>query len=144
LHRGSKLFVTVSGKPRRNLAGTPATPLPASLPCKNPRLAMPGVLCAEEIDMHSTFPDEIQLIVLVDNSVEATASLRDFLWTTFTKSDPARDVHGIGEFVENKHWGCTGALVIDAKRKPHHAPELVEDPDTARRADILIEKILRQ
>jgi len=143
LHRGSKLFVAVSGKPRRNLAGTPATPLPESLPAKNPRLAMPGVLCAEEIDMHGTFPDGIPLIVLVDNSANATASLRDFLWTTFTKSDPAKDVHGIGEFVENKHWGCTGALVIDAKRKPHHAPELVEDPDIARRADEIAEKILR-
>jgi 4-hydroxy-3-polyprenylbenzoate decarboxylase len=80
--------------------------------------------------------------VLVDHSAHATASLRDFLWTTFTKSDPASDVHGIGEFVENKHWGCTGALVIDAKRKPHHAPELVEDPDIARRAEKITEKIL--
>jgi len=140
LHRGSKLFVTVSGKPRRRLAES----LPESLPAKNPRLAMPGVLCAEEIDWKGTFPDEIPLIVLVDHSAEATASLRDFLWTTFTKSDPARDVHGIGEFIENKHWGCTGALVIDARRKPHHAPELVELPEVARRADEIVEKILRR
>jgi len=140
LHRGSKLFVAVSGAPRRKLAES----LPESLPCKNPRLAMPGVLCAEEIDMTKKFPDEIPLIVLVDNSADATASLRDFLWTTFTKSDPARDVHGIGEFVENKHWGCTGALVIDAKGKPHHAPELVELPGVARRADEIVEKILRR
>jgi len=87
------------------------------------------------------FTDEIPLIVLVDDSAEATSSLRNFLWTTFTKSDPARDVHGIGEFIENKHWGCTGALVIDAKRKPHHAPELVELPEVARRADEIVEKI---
>ena len=138
LHRGSKLFVAVSGKPRRQLAES----LPESLPCKNPRFSMPGVLCAEEIDWNGTFPDEIPLIVLVDNSMEATASLRNFLWTTFTKSDPASDVHGIGEFVENKHWGCTGAVVIDARRKPHHAPELVEDPDIARRAEKITEKIL--
>ena len=141
LHRGSKLFVSVSGKPRRHLAASPCEV--EGIPAKNPRFAMPGVLCAEEIDIHGTFPDEIPLIVLVDNSAHATASLRDFLWTTFTKSDPARDVHGIGEFVENKHWGCTGALVIDAKRKPHHAPELVEDADIARRADEIVEKILR-
>ena len=141
LHRGSKLFVTVSGKPRRKLAASPCEV--EGVPAKNPRLAMPGVLCAESIDMRGTFPDEIPLIVLVDNSVHATASLRDFLWTTFTKSDPARDVHGIGEFVENKHWGCTGALVIDARRKPHHAPELVEDPDIVRRADMITEKIMR-
>ncbi|MDR0327411.1 MAG: UbiD family decarboxylase, partial [Planctomycetaceae bacterium] len=140
LNRGSKLFVAVSGVPRRQLAES----LPESLPCKNPRLAMPGVVCAEEVDWHGTFPDEIPLIVLVDHATESASSLRNFLWTTFTKSDPASDVRGIGEFVENKHWGCTGALVIDAKRKPHHAPELVELPDIARRADAIVEKILRK
>ena len=141
LHRGSKFFVAVSGKPRRQLAES----LPEyRLNAKNPRLAMPGVLCAEEIDWHGTFPDEIPLIVLVDDSTAAASSLRNFLWTTFTKSDPASDVHGIGEFVENKHWGCTGALVIDARRKPHHAPELVERPEIARRADEIVDTILRQ
>jgi len=140
LNRGSKLFVAASGKPRRQLADS----LPESLPAKNPRLAIPGVLCAEEIDLHGTFPDEIPLIVLVDDPAETASSLRNFLWTTFTKSDPASDVHGIGEFIENKHWGCTGALVINARRKPHHPPELVELPEIARRAEEIVEKILRQ
>jgi 4-hydroxy-3-polyprenylbenzoate decarboxylase len=58
-------------------------------------------------------------------------------------SSDLSDVHGIGEFIENKHWGCSGALVIDAKRKPHHAPELVELPEITRRADEIVEKILR-
>jgi 4-hydroxy-3-polyprenylbenzoate decarboxylase len=141
LHRGSKLFVAVSGKPRRQLAASPCEA--NGIPAKNPHLALPGVLCAEEIDWHGTFPDEIPLIVLVDDAAESASSLRNFLWTTFTKSDPASDVRGIGEFFENKHWGCTGALVIDAKRKPHHAPELVELPEIARRADEIVEKILR-
>ena len=140
LHRGSKFFVAVSGKPRRQLAES----LPESLPAKNPHLVLPGVLCAEEIYWHGTFPDDIPLIVLVDDSTKSASSLQNFLWTTFTKSDPASDVRGIGEFVENKHWGCTGALVINAKRKPHHAPELVELPEVARRADEIVEKILRR
>jgi 4-hydroxy-3-polyprenylbenzoate decarboxylase len=37
----------------------------------------------------------------------------------------ARTVH--------KHWGCEGALVVDARRKPHHAPQLIEDPAVTRR-----------
>ena len=137
LNRGSKFFVSVSGKPRRKLAEV----LPESLFAKNPRLAMPGVLCAEEIDWKRTFPEEIPLIVLVDDSTEAASSLRNFLWTTFTKSDPASDISGVGEFIENKHWGCTGSLVINAKRKPHHPPELVELPEIARRAEEIVEKI---
>ena len=37
----------------------------------------------------------------------------------------------------DKHWGCRGSLVIDARAKPHHAPPLVEDPAVTRRVDAL-------
>jgi 4-hydroxy-3-polyprenylbenzoate decarboxylase len=55
----------------------------------------------------------------------------------FTRSNPAADVHGVGAFTWQKHWGCAGALVIDARIKPHHAPPLEEDPAVARRVDAL-------
>jgi 4-hydroxy-3-polyprenylbenzoate decarboxylase len=144
LHRGSKLFVTVSGKPKRNLAESLATGAASvSIPAKNPQVVCPGVLCVEEIDPAGSFPDGFPLIVLVDDSSEASSNFRNFLWTAFTKSDPANDVHGIGEETKNKHWGCTGPLIIDARRKKHHAPELVELPEAAKRADEIVEKILR-
>jgi 4-hydroxy-3-polyprenylbenzoate decarboxylase len=76
-------------------------------------------------------------IVIVDDSQFVAESLRNFLWVTFTRTNPAADVHGIEPFVHNKHWGCHGPLVIDARLKPHHAPPLVEDPDVARRVDAL-------
>jgi 4-hydroxy-3-polyprenylbenzoate decarboxylase len=59
------------------------------------------------------------------------------LWVTFTRSNPAADIEGIGAFIEKKHWGCTGALVIDARLKPHHAPPLEEDPEIEKRVDAL-------
>jgi 4-hydroxy-3-polyprenylbenzoate decarboxylase len=37
----------------------------------------------------------------------------------------------------DKHWGCHGPLVLDARVKPHHAPVLEEDPETTRRIDAL-------
>jgi 4-hydroxy-3-polyprenylbenzoate decarboxylase len=77
------------------------------------------------------------LIVIVDNADFAAQSLGNFLWTTFTRSNPAADVHGIDSFVRQKHWGCRGSLVIDARSKPHHAPPLVEDPAVSRRVDAL-------
>ena len=42
-----------------------------------------------------------------------------------------------GAFTLEKHWGCTGSLVIDARIKPHHAPPLEEDPAVTRRVDAL-------
>jgi 4-hydroxy-3-polyprenylbenzoate decarboxylase len=76
-------------------------------------------------------------IVIADDSRFVAESLRNFLWMTFTRANPAADVHGIEAFVYEKHWGCRGPLVIDARLKPHHAPPLVEDPDVTRRIDAL-------
>ena len=44
---------------------------------------------------------------------------------------------GIESFTHQKHWGCLGSLVIDARAKPHHAPPLVEDPEVTRRVNAL-------
>ncbi|MDR0335536.1 MAG: UbiD family decarboxylase [Planctomycetaceae bacterium] len=138
LNRGSKLFVAVSGQPIRDLSDS----LGVAIPAKNPRVVFPGVLCVEEIDLNGLFPVGFPLIVRVDDSAEVASDVQRFLWTTFTKSDPAHDIYGVGEFVRDKHWGCVGPLVIDARRKPHHAPELVERPDIAERAERIVQKIL--
>jgi len=73
------------------------------------------------------------LIVLSDDSEFTAATLNNFLWVTFTRSNPSHDIYGIGSFTEHKHWGCRGSLIIDARRKPHHAPELVPDADIAKK-----------
>jgi 4-hydroxy-3-polyprenylbenzoate decarboxylase len=78
-----------------------------------------------------------QLVVVVDASEEAASSWDDFLWQTFTRSDPATDSYGLGAFVQSKHWGCTGALVIDARLKSYHAPPLEPDPEVEKRVDEL-------
>jgi 4-hydroxy-3-polyprenylbenzoate decarboxylase len=80
---------------------------------------------------------KFRLIVIVDDSRFLAESLRNFLWVTFTRSNPADDVYGVEEFTSQKHWGCRGPLVIDARIKPHHAPVLEEDPEITRRVDAL-------
>lgn len=77
------------------------------------------------------------LVVIVDDSAFAAASLANFLWLTFTRSNPAADVHGIDAFTTYKHWGCRGPLVIDARLKPHHAPPVEEDPAVTAAVDAL-------
>ena len=80
------------------------------------------------------------LIVVTDDSAFSAAHLENFLWVTFTRSNPATDVHGIGEMTHQKHWGCTGPLVIDARLKPHHAPPVEEDPTVVTKVDSLCSK----
>ena len=79
----------------------------------------------------------VPLIVVVDDPDFASASLENFLWVTFTRSNPAVDVHGVDAAVRHKHWGCAGPLVIDARLKPHHAPPVEEDPEVTARVDHL-------
>lgn len=74
-----------------------------------------------------------RLIVIADDSefVAATSGregIGNFLWTAFTRANPAADLYGIAPFTDRKHWGCHGPLVIDARIKPHHAPVMEEDP----------------
>lgn len=76
-------------------------------------------------------------VVVVDDSLFVVESLRNFLWVSFTRSNPASDLYGIESFTLDKHWGCRGALVLDARIKPHHAPVLEEDPEISRRVDAL-------
>ena len=77
------------------------------------------------------------LVVVVDDAEFAAATLENLLWITFTRSNPAVDVHGVDAETRHKHWGCAGPLVIDARLKPHHAPPVEEDPLVSQRVDAL-------
>ena len=149
LNVGSKVVVAAAGPVRRELArsvGDVAFPEGFD----DARVALPGVLVVrgptysessarrfvEAARIGPGFP----LVVLVDDAEFVARTLNNFLWATFTRSNPASDLYGIGEFTHQKHWGCTGALAIDARVKPHHAPPLVEDAAVSARVDALAAK----
>ena len=75
--------------------------------------------------------------MICDDSRFTAATLNNFLWVTFTRSNPATDIYGIRPETRGRHWGCSGALVIDARIKPFHAPPLVDDPAVERKIDAL-------
>lgn len=75
------------------------------------------------------------VVVVCDDPEFASRTLDNLLWVTFTRSNPAVDIRGIGERVDNKAWGCTGSVVIDARIKPHHAPVLEEDAKVLERVE---------
>ena len=77
------------------------------------------------------------LLVLCDDAAFSAKTANNLLWTAFTRSDPAADVFGVDSFTDDKHWGCRGPVIVDARRKPHHASPLVVDPRVAERVDRL-------
>ena len=74
------------------------------------------------------------MIILCDDSDFVSQTVNNFVWVTFTRANPANDVHGINAKTIFKHWSCD-AMVIDARIKPHHAPELIPDKKISERVD---------
>ena len=79
--------------------------------------------------------DDFPLIVLCDDPDFCALDLNNFVWTTFTRSNPSHDIYGVRSSQRFKHWGCEGPLIIDARLKPHHAPPLIEDPQVSEKVD---------
>jgi 4-hydroxy-3-polyprenylbenzoate decarboxylase len=152
LNEGSKAVLAAAGPKRRELAAEVPAELPLPDGFAESHVCLPGVLAvkapaykAEGESAVQRFTGAFQpgdlagfpLIVLVDESDFTARALNNWLWVTFTRSNPAADIHGVGAFTSQKHWGCTGPLVIDARLKPHHAPPLDEDPAVTKRVEAL-------
>ncbi|MGO8900032.1 MAG: UbiD family decarboxylase [Isosphaeraceae bacterium] len=152
LNQGSKVVMAAAGPRRRELPVELRSGMRLPDGFSHPRLVLPGILAIQGpkfvpgSDQIGTFcrsfgtDDPIgsfPLIVIVDDSEFTARNLGNFLWVTFTRSNPAADIEGIDSFIDQKHWGCRGPLVIDARIKPHHAPPLVEDPEIERRVNAL-------
>lgn len=156
LHEGSKLIWASAGEKRRELGLelTSAPDLPDGF-C-GPRVAGPGLLVLrgpahglgrgepdprlEELArVFASWPgrEAFPLLAVVDDPEFCAASLENFLWTVFTRSDPATDSYGANARIRARHWACDAPLLLDARRKPFHAPPLEEDPAVARRAESL-------
>jgi 4-hydroxy-3-polyprenylbenzoate decarboxylase len=154
-NEGSKLVIAAAGDKLRSLPAEPPTSINVPAGFGSVRRSTPGILIvggpkwldratadreletlAAALGSQST-AREYPLAVLVDDPDFVAADFNNFLWATFTRSDPATDVAGVDSFVEHKHWGCRGTIIIDARIKPKHAPPLVEDPAVSKRVDAL-------
>ncbi len=82
------------------------------------------------IASHPAFA-EWPMVVLTDEPVRAAASSINFLWTTFTRFEPAADIHAAKIEVKRHHLSYTPPIVIDARTKPPYPDELFCDPETA-------------
>jgi UbiD family decarboxylase len=71
------------------------------------------------------------LVVLTDEPRRAAASPINFLWTTFTRFEPAADLHAAATSLVRHHVSYTPAIVIDARMKPWYPKELFADEATA-------------
>jgi 4-hydroxy-3-polyprenylbenzoate decarboxylase len=155
LNTGSKVVIAAYGDVKRKLA----TQIPSCLNEWKTNLIMPGVvalqlnkyashqesikemtLLNEKLILNLDELTEIPMIIVCDDADFTAQTLNNFVWVAFTRCNPSHDIHGIGAFTENKHWGCKGPMILDARIKPHHAPAVVKDIDIEKRVDEILAK----
>ena len=71
------------------------------------------------------------LVVLTDEPRRAAASPINFLWTTFTRFEPAADLHAAATTLRRHHVSYEAPILIDARMKPWYPKELFADEETA-------------
>ena len=153
LNTGSKVVLAAYGQPIRTLAKEPHERLKSVAGFDSCKMVIPGIVAVQtnaftnyenaqkemavlneqlkgienEWQSNDHLPEEMVMIIICDDAAFIAADFNNFLWATFTRCNPSHDIHGISSFIKNKHWGCNGPLVIDARIKPHHAPVVEKD-----------------
>lgn len=145
VNEGSKGVMLGLGEPRRTLKGEFNGALISGI--DNAQVFCRGCLVLdtnEVADENSTLPQRIAdapefsewpMVVLVDNAAQAARSDMNFLWTTFTRFEPAADVYTRARNIVRNHRAFEAPLVIDARMKPGYPDELFCDEKTKELVD---------
>jgi len=152
VNKGSKAMLMGLGKnPLRQLPDSFSGTLPEGLSL--PNVFLPGTLVVQGTGYEAA-PDlagriaerqglaDWPVVILVDDSQAATLNLQEFLWTVFTRFEPAADIHGAKEAVVRYHVGLTPPIVFDCRMKPWYTEILEVDPETREKVDARIHEIL--
>lgn len=159
LNSGSKVVLAAYGDVCRELVTDVPQVLKGVTGFENAQLVMPGVIAlqagkfisyeqahTEMADLNQQLQSTmdsltgIVLLVICDDAGFTAENIRNYVWVTYTRCNPSHDMYGIDSFTENKHWGCRGPMVMDARIKPHHAPPVEKDPTVEKRIDRLFGK----
>jgi 4-hydroxy-3-polyprenylbenzoate decarboxylase len=152
LNAGSKIVLAAYGAPIRTLA----TSVPTALEQLNAdaHLVMPGVIAVAAAKINTAEIQEklngqgselleklgVVMLVLTEDPAWMAQNINNFLWAGFTRTNPSHDIDGVDAFVQNKHWGCTGPLILDATIKKHHAPPVLKEASVEKRVDEILAK----
>lgn len=142
VNKGSKGVLLGLGEPVRTLptafSGTLPPPFPTAVVFCPGCLVVQGPPFANARDAAAALARlpaiaDWPLVVLVDDAAKAAKSSANFLWTTFTRFEPAADLHARDLRLVRSQPSWTPPIVIDARMKPSYPKELFCDPDTANR-----------
>ncbi len=132
LNKGSRGVMLGIGEKKRDLPGTYHGGQPPQITKIRPYspgcLVVEGEYSEELLD----FPGlkEWPLVILVDDVEKTLKNEAAFLWTVFTRFEPAADIHAKSRIVRN-HLVFSGPILIDARMKESYPPEVLCDRETS-------------
>jgi len=144
VHRGSKAIWLGLGDAVRELPREFRPPVEPPADCRAAQVFCGGCLvvggppyaddpgAAARFAAHPAFA-AWPLVVLTDEPERAARSPMNFLWSTFTRFEPAADLHAASTRVHRNHLARTPPIVVDARMKPWYPAELFCDPATEAR-----------
>ncbi|MBU0682299.1 MAG: UbiD family decarboxylase [Proteobacteria bacterium] len=152
VNNGSKALLMGLGKEPRNIL--PLT-FNGDLPqgCNKPSPFLPGTLVVEGVpytedkELGQRLASHAGLagwpvIILVDSTNAATANMQEFIWTFFTRFEPAADIYAASQGVNRFHVNLQPPIVFDCRMKPWYPHILEVDPATKKLVDGKIMDIL--
>jgi UbiD family decarboxylase len=140
LNEGSKGVLLGLGEPRRQLprefTGTPRSDVRAVRVFTDGCLVLEGPPHAADREAAARIASDPAfaawpLLVLTDDAERATRSVIQFLWSTFTRFDPAADLHARATSLVSNHLAFTPPILIDSRKKATYPEELFCDEATA-------------
>ncbi len=84
------------------------------------------------------------VVFLVDDVAAATAGLPEFMWTMFTRFEPAADIYGAGSECRRFHLSLEAPIVFDCRMKSWYPHALEVDAATRRKVDERIGRLVPQ
>ncbi|MCK9181574.1 MAG: UbiD family decarboxylase [Fibrobacteraceae bacterium] len=154
LNHGSKAIIAAAGEKIREL-GTSRENFGETLKLpkgfSNTEIVFPGTLVIQAEPMANIQElckflaawenrEKFPLITLADDSHFTARSIENWLWITFTRSDPAEDIYGTNESIFAKHWSCESPLIIDARSKERMQSPVEENPALEAKARDILSK----
>ena len=142
VNEGSKGVWLGLGDPVRDLPRMFTPPTPPPLDVTDVRVFCGGCLVVgtrsfaddpqapSRVAVHPAFAGW-PLVVVSDEPDRATRSDMNFLWTTFTRFEPAADLYSAAQRVVRNHIAYEPPVVIDARMKPWYPAEVTCRPDVA-------------
>jgi 4-hydroxybenzoate decarboxylase subunit C len=151
MNEGSKAILMGLGDKRFHLQTAPQSDLknPAF---RNQKVFAPGVLVVEgpKWQEKNSAPAQLltepavqpfRIVCLVDDAAECVQDEQSFLWTVFTRFEPAADIHSNEQRLERFHVQLSAPIVLDCRMKPWYPPILEPLPETVARVDALWPKL---